>query len=306
MIRKEIWRKVGKINPNLLLVHTRAASQGFPGANKNNHPFVNKDFSLGLIHNGRIPEYEYQALKDKYEVVTDCDSEVLLRIIESSDNDFNSDYPEIGNRLEGIKGIFSHINEGHMAVAIGEKKETNRHLWLFRNHFRPIWIVDLREYIGQIFFVSEPRIWQDAVKECSERNFKQKLIEIPADQIWFFDYFNGNFNFKKFKVTKENSKPFYHDGEKIKVQAREIVHNVITKLKENDELPPVINKKENYNQVTSLNMKCNQIKKIIIDLEVTLENMIKENSIDQNNLNRIMDFLELERISIERTYNTIA
>ena len=163
--------KIARFNANLLLVHTRHASQGIgtPSINKNNHPFTSTDHTLGFIHNGRIPEYE--ALKQRFQVLTECDSEILLRIIEADDC-----------RLQGIKDIFSMSHQGHLAAALGEKLGCQRHLWLFRNWHRTLWIVDLREKLGQVFFCSTADIWQAAVPDSGE-----KLTLLPCEEVWFFD-----------------------------------------------------------------------------------------------------------------------
>ena len=187
-----VWRKVRKFNPNLLLLHARAASYGvgIPSYNKNNHPFTSDDVSLAIIHNGRIPEYT--DLKDKFKTFSNCDSEILLRIIAGTEtseieDETITDYQK--TRLSGIKKIWSLADAAHMAVAVGEfKPDGTRHLWLWRNDHRPLWLADMRETLGQIFFFSEPPIWYEALKECPEiKNFlskKQRLIKVPTEQIF--------------------------------------------------------------------------------------------------------------------------
>jgi hypothetical protein len=44
----------------------------------------------------------------------------------------------------------------------------------------------VREALGQIFFVSDPNIWDAAVAECKNNKSiikSQKLIELPEDEI---------------------------------------------------------------------------------------------------------------------------
>jgi glucosamine--fructose-6-phosphate aminotransferase (isomerizing) len=175
-IKNNSYQEALKHNLDLILVHARGASKdvGGPQFNENNHPFVSDDNLISLIHNGRIEEYD--SLKENYKLSGNCDSEILLKIYEYNQK-----------RLNGIKKIFELINEGHMAVAIGEKHHDERCLWLFRNEYRPLWIIDLVESLNQIFFVSEPSIWLESVKECRFKLGYQKIIELPVKETWKID-----------------------------------------------------------------------------------------------------------------------
>jgi hypothetical protein len=198
-VHSDVWKNLKNMNPNLLLMHVRASSVGIGDAkyNKNNHPFTNTDKSVGLIHNGRI--WEYALLKKRYNVRSDCDSEILLRIFEAArasvpDDPLEGiDIPEdITSSLLGIRQIFSHVNDSHMAVAIGERHEgSRRDLWLFHNSKRPLWAVDAREHLGQIFFVSTPEIWAAALRECPQAlsilgGRKHTIRELPTEEAWYF------------------------------------------------------------------------------------------------------------------------
>jgi hypothetical protein len=94
-----------------------------------------------------------------------------------------------------------------MAVALGETVKDTKHLWLFRNKHRTLWVIDLREYLGQVFFCSTPDIWQDAiVKSKIKIMHKQKLIELPPEEIWHLSVNNKNPYVKsvdKYKVSRE-------------------------------------------------------------------------------------------------------
>ncbi len=192
-----VWRRVKKFHPNLLLLHARAATPGVgtPSFNKNNHPFVSRDMSLSIVHNGKVPEYN--SLRDKFKTFSNCDSEILLRIIMSQTKPIDGfeqviDTEHKRKRLAGIRKIWSLADAAHMAVAVGEfLPDGTRHLWLWRNHHRPLWIADMRDTLGQVFFFSCPTIWYDALRDCQEvRQFltkQQKLIEIPTEQVWFFE-----------------------------------------------------------------------------------------------------------------------
>ena len=200
-IEKKIWKNVEKLNPNLLIIHARGATPGVgtPFVNKNNHPFTNSEFTVGLAHNGRILPVEYYNLKKKYKVESECDSEMFLRIFEggnrSSDLNIkcNDDLTEI--RLKGIRDIWAQATTAHMAITIGERFNDHRRLWLFRNIFRTLWLIDLRESLGQIFFCSTPNIWNLALHFCPKvaaHLDNVKLIELPTEEIWSISISDSN------------------------------------------------------------------------------------------------------------------
>jgi len=295
-------------------VHARGASKGVgePCINQNNHPFTSYDKSIGLIHNGRVDEREYQALKQKYNLNSQCDSEILLRIFESGElylkeelHDFaNTEFP---HRLAGIRDIYSLINEGHMAVAIGERLPTgDRLLWLFRNQYRPIWVVDMREVLGQIFFVSEPDIWEHAIRECSGvKNItrSQKLIELPVEEVWHFKISSNEAcpeTVSRFKVTKDDDfTPWKFDGKKISSIQRQATFGVITNLDEKDK---VLNKSKLQQDdaheefsLTDLKGTCDEIIFLVKDIRLQAEQLSEEQSITRHQFNQLL--LDLDQQS---------
>lgn len=230
--RKENWTKLRDYNLNLLLVHARGASKGVgePCINHNNHPFTSFDKSLALIHNGKIDDNEYNTLSLRYEVQSRCDSELILRIIESEehcDSGFSA-------RLNGIKNVFNLINEGHMAVVLGEREK--RSIWAFRNRFRPLWLVDVRDCLGQIFFVSDPAIWHYAAKKVNY--FKnQKIVDIPPEEVWYIELNDNDFPefIKKYKIKK--SKPYFIESDyNYNLIKKSRNFDIITDLDDNDNI----------------------------------------------------------------------
>lgn len=184
-IQKDFWKDLRKVKTNMMLVHARWKSRGngLAAINANNHPFVSADKRIGMVHNGTLEEYQY--LKDRYQILSDTDSEVLLRMFE----DGLKDEDNFDDRLNGIKDIWSVISRGAMAVAFGERLDDNRRfLYLFRNEHRPLWLADLRGLLGQIFFFSSPDIWYRAISGSNELkkvcSGTQNLIEVPTSQIW--------------------------------------------------------------------------------------------------------------------------
>lgn len=229
IISGDMWKKVERFNPNMLLCHARGASVGDPFYNRNNHPFISSDKLLCLIHNGKISEFEL--LKKKYQVFSQCDSEILLRIIEAATN-----------RLDGIKDIFSLINTGHMSVALGEMLLSGeRQLFLFRNKHRPLWVVDLRASLGQIFFCSTPDIWQQAIYQSNYKVTKsQKLVEVPVDEVWSFSINNDSrhaTDVKRYKVVHDAEVKEWVFDSIIPITEKKPPIKVISKLDDQDEFP---------------------------------------------------------------------
>jgi len=325
-IKKDFWKLVSKHNPNLLLVHARGASKGVgePSNNHNNHPFTSLDKSIGLIHNGRVDDCEYHSLKKKYGLQSQCDSEILLRIFESGENYSPKELKEFGEtdhpqRLAGIRDVFSLINEGHMAVAVGERGHNgNRMLWLFRNRHRPLWIVDMREPLGQVFFVSEPNIWEEAIRECSGIKSlarTQKLIELPTEEIWHFKVTSEEpcpKNVERFEVCKEGSTPWLFDGKKHDPVHRNGSFEVITGLDENDrilhpgqkpkpkERLPTIVEWEEF-PLSEVEKKCDQMIDLINNIRISIEQLVQEQSIQRYDFDQLLQDLEEQRLDLERT-----
>jgi len=191
MVKKSLWGNLRDKNLDMLLTHCRAATPGVgkPAQNVNNHPFVSDDRLIGLIHNGNISE-EYNDIKEDFNLASECDSEVLLKLFESVKWDYSRFFERmtskfnipIAKRISGVRNIWRRIKKGHMAVAIGEQLEQQRCLWLFRNEHRSLWLVDMRDELGQIFFCSTPEIWDEVA------TFKKTLIELPPEEVWFFLY----------------------------------------------------------------------------------------------------------------------
>ncbi len=218
-INREIWKDTARHKIDLMLGHCRYTSSGSGDEkiNKNNHPHVSKDFRVALVHNGKIPEYPY--LKKQYPVVTDCDSEVLLRIFESGE-DFHEQEEFLKSQLQkantsiadlyrvyGLKKIFSEVNYGAMAVALGEHLDNGRVLWLFHNEFRPLCLVDLRETMGQFFFCSTQELFRAAVDEAKIPTklipMNQGVIKLPADWVYHFRMDeSGEISWEKIKINR--------------------------------------------------------------------------------------------------------
>jgi predicted glutamine amidotransferase len=249
-IKKKVWRKIAKFDPNLMLLHCRYATPGVgvPSVNRNNHPFVSVDKSLSLVHNGKVPDMEYRALAQRYELVSQCDSEILLRVFEAGkfrDNEtLQKDFPDwdtgLAVRLAALRDIWSYMTHGAMAVAIGEWLENGtRRLWFSRNKYRSLWLADLRHTLGQVFFFSTPKIWHDAISDCHLADnylYNIQVIELPSEEIWIMQVSDDepvlvDKNLLKFKVGTSNVfLPWKLNGDSFKIEQRKPKAKIISKL----------------------------------------------------------------------------
>lgn len=243
-VNKDFWKKLRKPKINLLLAHARATSRGngHASTNSNNHPFVSSDKRIGMVHNGTIDEATF--LSKKYQCFSETDSEVILRIFEKGMEDKMEleEIPDrISHRLGGIKDIWSTITEGAMAVALGEREDdSQRNLFLFRNDQRPLWLADLRDSLGQVFFFSSPDIWYRAMAVCAEgvkalvKN--QKLIEIPSNEVWVFHVDDSTPNvgqqgqFYRFEMEVKDTGKNWNKDDFFAIQAPKSKISVVTEL----------------------------------------------------------------------------
>ncbi len=163
-----------------LIGHARASTHGTELKNINNHPHVTDDNQLALVHNGVISSYAYIAKTNNLNLQGQCDSEVLLRLIEAKED-----------TVEGIKFAFEEIEMGfsNMACLVSDIRNTDHPVfYAFRNR-NPILFIDLRKELGQYFFCSEINIWEAAVRRSGMNKKVQnaKTESVPQDKIWKID-----------------------------------------------------------------------------------------------------------------------
>lgn len=223
LIESDIYKKIWTQKTNLGLFHCRAASVGVgsPSVNRNNHPFVSKSLKKAIIHNGLISKNEYDMLKNYYDTETDCDSEIVLRILEQDDRSL----------LDNIGDFLSFTEKSHFAVAYAESHATTRKLVLFRNEHRPLYYADLRNTLGQIFFFSTLEIFLKALDDVSNVGINlipSNIIDMKPFNIFEFKYDEGNEIIQsiykankisdqnilrnKYKINESNNYDFYKES----------------------------------------------------------------------------------------------
>lgn len=259
-VHRQIWAKTfSQVDADLLIAHCRYTSMnvGHERFNKNNHPHASADKRVALVHNGRIPEYNI--LKSRYNLKSDCDSEILLGMFEAGEEykdktDFlKEEFPKLSQdvayRMCGLKEVFSRVNYGAMSVAIGERADntTGRFLWLFRDDERPLHVIDMRDTLGQIFFCSTAEIWRSSVESCpSVKDYissKHQIIECPPYQVWMMNIEQkegeDEWRIKKFKITKAKFYDWKQEDD-VGVIPRPLlkkpITTLITRLDENEEV----------------------------------------------------------------------
>jgi len=169
---------------NLVLMHTRASTQGDASDNINNHPFSTKNFILS--HNGIISNEE--ALKKKYNLKTDieCDSYFIVALIQHFFDEGNSVVESIKKATNEISGGFS--------CWLYHKDE--REIYFFRNSRNPFeYYID--EDRGIFVFASMASYIRDTLKtsidysdvKSSEFN---SIFKLEKNKLLKLDDFENN------------------------------------------------------------------------------------------------------------------
>lgn len=199
-------------DPSLIITHARASSAGMGSAytNKNNHPFLNESGDLSIVHNGRI--HDYEKLKDFFELKSNCDSEIVLRLFEYARNKGDErflpfkekykDLPNIEKTVAGAFEIWNRVEKGAFSIAVGERIDANNNrLTVFHNEERPLYIFDLYETLGQYFFCSTPNLFADGHTIAEEELKRKHGIVLPKSKSKFYEVKTGSF--WSFNATKD-------------------------------------------------------------------------------------------------------
>ncbi|HEX2973113.1 MAG TPA: hypothetical protein VHP11_12325 [Tepidisphaeraceae bacterium] len=164
-----VFRRLRHRRSTIVAGHVRAFTHGLPANNLNNHPHIGREGSgLYLVHNGIC--LNHAELRDKYalRLESECDSEVLLRLMETEEN------PVLGLSL-----LLREV-EGSFAVAVYDQHRSA--LWLCRNAGRPLWLARL-ERDKRWFFASTGTILVEAFRKVLGKSEVRLdyLAPIPED-----------------------------------------------------------------------------------------------------------------------------
>jgi glucosamine 6-phosphate synthetase-like amidotransferase/phosphosugar isomerase protein len=171
------YKKIWQNDLSLGLFHCRATSPNSGPAchNENNHPFVSHDYKKAIIHNGMISDKEFKKLKNGLELVSKCDSEIILRFLENKKQAITS-----------ITKLIDEIEKSYYAIAFSEITAKERSLYLFRNLHRPLYLADFRNDLGQYFFFSTLDILNESLRTLQKNGIKINptiVVEIEPSQI---------------------------------------------------------------------------------------------------------------------------
>ena len=154
---------------DLMIGHARFATHGAPENNDNNHPFWSKDFRWSIVHNGVLMG-GYDDVKDV--LVTECDSEVILRYIEKY------------GMIEGYRKFTRQVM-GRYAVLVVDAIENK--VFAFRDEAQPLTVVNLSKSVGGIVMASTPTILRKSLMGYGIRSDIDKFFtEVPKDALWEF------------------------------------------------------------------------------------------------------------------------
>lgn len=132
---------------NAWIGHTRLATRGLASNNENNHPFIGS--GLALVHNGIICDYDEQAERLNGQLKGQCDSEIILRLIQR-------DVDRGGSITSAIKKMARKL-DGDMACALINR--SGSHLWVWRREwgdrggYTPLWLA-LQPGVQAVHFAS--------------------------------------------------------------------------------------------------------------------------------------------------------
>lgn len=151
--RSPRWKSLRYHPGTLYLLHTRAATEGDPNENVNNHPHIGQHSVM--VHNGCIFNYEAIMKAEGLELRSDCDSEVLLRLTETQD------CIEEG-LCHMFRTVHDHTLTASMAIAVVDRRQPNKILCT-RNSSNPLYLYRCEKF-NCTFFVSTEQIFEYALK----------------------------------------------------------------------------------------------------------------------------------------------
>lgn len=151
------WRGLRHQRSSAVVAHVRWATSGTPAVNANNHPFQGDRFYL--VHNGVIASHRELAEESGLRLESDCDSELLLRIIEFAD-----DAPA------GLRACLDELKGGMGAVAV---LDTHTGLvWLARDEDRPLWTA---RFDRRTFIASTRQILVDSLRQVLGASWQRRI-----------------------------------------------------------------------------------------------------------------------------------
>jgi glucosamine 6-phosphate synthetase-like amidotransferase/phosphosugar isomerase protein len=151
---------------DMVIGHARAATHGDPADNRNNHPFWTTDGRYVMVHNGIIYDNP-----EKLKIITECDSEIALRMIEK----------------HGIREAFDRMSEWkHSSFAILVLDTQEHALYACRDDRRPLVFGNLQMELGGYILASTKAILHQAMHKAGVRLMTSRILETRPYSIYRF------------------------------------------------------------------------------------------------------------------------
>lgn len=164
-VKTKEWTEI--VLPNMMILHTRAATQGSNKNNSNNHPLFNKQ-GVAIVHNGII--YNDKEIFGKNERDGEVDSEAILAVLSSK------------GKEDKIKKVFDRL-DGSFAFASINKEEPDKLILVKKDN--PI----------DLYYDTE----SDILYFCTERRIMQEGLSLKTKSHRGFNLGEGNFHFYEMK-----------------------------------------------------------------------------------------------------------
>jgi hypothetical protein len=173
--RLDPWTNLKHANLKTFIGHNRYATQGSSKNNKNNHPHISSSGNIALVHNGTL--YKYHKYKNSYNLSTECDSELILKIILGPKN-----------IIEGIKKVYELFGStGNFACQLIYRNPDSNSTtyYFFRDPGRPGKFINAKNTLNQLFFTSTTKIWKNVIKDIKNKELSEISSEsVPPYEIW--------------------------------------------------------------------------------------------------------------------------
>ena len=153
------WRQLHHRRCCAVLGHCRYPTHGSPMRNDNNQPLSSSNGRWHVTHNGIIEGHQRIAREAGLKLNTECDSEILLRLIQ-----------RFRSAPKALNAAVRHL-PGSIAVAVLDARKGI--VYLARNDARPLWITRLRD--GRWFFASTDGILIAALRQVLGRRFMDDI-----------------------------------------------------------------------------------------------------------------------------------
>ena len=156
--KNPIWKALKHRRCSAVVGHVRLATHGSPSDPRNNHPFVSPT-GLALVHNGILAGH--QELVDRYclRVESQCDSEVLLRIIERS-------------KTVPIGLSLCLMERPGAIVVFDEHRDV---CWMAHDDSRPLWVCRMKND-RRLFFGSTSGILLEGIQNALQTSLAFDLL----------------------------------------------------------------------------------------------------------------------------------